>query len=243
MIGILILAAGKSTRMKSDKPKPLVEVRGRPLLSYVIDTVKAFGKPFVVVGHKAEDVIAQLGHTFTPVYQKEQKGTGHAVLVAQDALQKSGCTELLVLFADQPLISKQSIEKLINTRREAGAAFSLATVAPTDHMGNNAGFEKMGRIVRASNGAIEAIVEYKDADQVVRALTEVNISLYCFDAEWLWKHLPLIENKNASGEYYLTDLVAIARANDHAAVPVVIPTQEGVGANTLEEITILEKYL
>jgi bifunctional UDP-N-acetylglucosamine pyrophosphorylase/glucosamine-1-phosphate N-acetyltransferase len=259
MIDVIILAAGKGTRMKTERPKALVEAGGKAMLHHVLDAVNRSGivsakdtdpgtparLPHVIVGHKGEEIIALFGDRIKAVWQKEQKGTGHAVAVAQDALcapERAPVDHVVVLFADQPLISAESLRKLVEARAEA--VFSMATVSPEHHDGDFKVFERNGRIVRdEKTGAVREIVEYKDASDEIRALKEVNISAYCFDPAWLWKNLSEIRNANASGEYYLTDLVKIARDKGHIVVPVILPTAEGIGANSPEELSILEKYI
>ncbi len=241
MIDIIILAAGKGTRMKTEKPKALVEAKGRPMIEYVLNSIAGLGIPHVIVGHKGEEITGLFGDRIKHVWQKEQKGTGHAVAVAQNALSNSSAEHVVVLFADQPLISAESLRKLIDAR--SSAAFSMATVVPESHDGDFKVFERNGRIVRDENGAVKAIVEYKDATDDIRALKEVNISAYCFDPKWLWQNLSEIRNANASGEYYLTDLVKIAKDKGEVIVPVIFPTVEGMGANTPEELLVIERYL
>jgi bifunctional UDP-N-acetylglucosamine pyrophosphorylase / glucosamine-1-phosphate N-acetyltransferase len=259
MIDVIILAAGKGTRMKTERPKALVEAKGKAMLHHVLDAVDQSGllsgtesrpasdvsRPHVIVGHKGEDIIALFGDRIKAVWQKEQKGTGHAVAVAQDALcapERPLADHIVVLFADQPLISAGSLQKLVDARAEA--VFSMATVSPEHHDGDFKVFERNGRIVRdEKTGAVREIVEYKDATDEIRALKEVNISAYCFDPAWLWKNLSEIRNANASGEYYLTDLVKIARDKGEIVIPVIFPTIEGMGANSPEELSILERYI
>ncbi len=246
MTDIIILAAGKGTRMKTERPKALVEAKGTPMLGYVLSVLERSGVatalPHVVVGHRGEEVIAFFGDKARPVWQNEQKGTGHAVMVARDALSASNSKHVVVLFADQPLISPDSLKKLVEARVD-GAAFSMATVSPEHHEGDFKVFERNGRIVRGADGSVDAIVEYKDASDDIRALKEVNISAYCFDPAWLWRNLSEIRNANASGEYYLTDLVKIARDRGETVVPVIFPTVEGMGANSPEELAVIERYL
>lgn len=249
MIDIIILAAGKGTRMKTDRPKALVEAKGVPMLGHVLSVIEESGissvVPHVVVGHRGEEVVAFVGDRARFVWQNEQKGTGHAVMVAQDALAGSGANHVVVLFADQPLISADSLRRLVDARASASndAVFSLATVSPENHEGDFKVFERNGRIVRGADGSVDAIVEYKDATDDIRALKEVNISAYCFDPAWLWRNLSEIRNANASGEYYLTDLVKIARDRGETIVPVIFPTVEGMGANSPEELAVLERYM
>jgi len=244
MIDIIILAAGKGTRMKTDKPKALVELAGKPLLEHVLKTVENFAaKPHVVIGHKGEDVLRLFTERIVPIWQLEQKGTGHAVMSAKDSLRESRSKHTLVLFADQPMIKPESLEALIAAREESNAAFSMATVSPEHHEGDYGGFKNMGRIVRGSDGSISAIVEYKNADDDVRAIKEVNISAYCFESRWLWENLSKVKKDPVSDEYYITDLVALAKEKGDKVVPVILPTREGIGANTPEELLMVERLM
>lgn len=245
MIEYVILAGGKGKRMNTEKPKALVEAKGLPMIQYVLNTLLKLGhhKPHIVIGHKAEEMKEKLGPDFPYVLQVEQKGTGHAVMCANEMLKDKDLTELVVLFADQPLIRPESIQKLIETRRTSGAVFSMATACPPHHEGDFKVFERMGRIIRDKDGVIEAIVEYKDATDEIRAVKEINWSVYCFEPKWLWENLPKLQNANASGEYYLTDLVKIAREQGRIVVPLVTDTIEAMGANTPEELVLVEKYL
>lgn len=244
MIDIIILAAGKGTRMKTDKPKALVELAGKPLLEYVLKIVEEFSpRPHVVIGHKGEDVLRLFAGRIVPIWQLEQKGTGHAVMSARDSLQESGARHILVLFADQPMIKTESIKALIAAREKSGASFSMATVSPEHHDGDYGVFKSMGRIVRDAEGSISSIVEYKNASDDVRAIKEVNISAYCFEPKWLWENLPKVKKNPVSDEYYITDLVALAKEKGDKVVPVILPTVEGIGANTPEELLMVERLM
>lgn len=203
----LILAAGEGTRMKSALPKVAHRILGLPMVDHVVRATRAAGveRVVVVTGHGAETVealLADAGVEF--VRQDEQHGTGHAVLCAEPLLGGSDGS-LLVVAGDCPLFTPETLAALIAERERDGAA----AVVLTTRLADPAGY---GRIIRAENGGISAIVEDRDLEDVQRNITEVNTSTYCFDARALFEHLRKLENGNAQGEYYLTDMVGILRA-------------------------------
>ncbi len=203
----LILAAGEGTRMKSALPKVAHRVLGMPMVSHVVRAVRAAGAERVVVvtGHGALTVEALLGDSGVEfVRQREQHGTGHAVLCAEPLLGGSDGS-LLVVAGDCPLFTPDTLGALIAEReREAAAAVVLTT-----RLADPTGY---GRIVRAGMGGITGIVEDCDLEPEQRRITEVNTSTYCFDARALFEHLQKLDNGNAQGEYYLTDIIGILRA-------------------------------
>jgi bifunctional UDP-N-acetylglucosamine pyrophosphorylase/glucosamine-1-phosphate N-acetyltransferase len=217
----VILAAGKGTRMKSDKPKVLHEVCGRPMLEYVLNACRQAGadRLLCVIGHESE----QLREAFstaadiTWIEQTEQLGTGHAVMVCSEQLEEV-TGPVLVLAGDGPLIRGETLEKVLATHAANNAALTLATCILDDP-------GAYGRIVRDEQGRLEGIVEYLDADESQRAIQEVNVSLYCFDADRLNEVLGRLTNDNAKGEYYLTDTLALLRDAGYtiAAAPEVEP--------------------
>ncbi|HVJ79843.1 MAG TPA: NTP transferase domain-containing protein, partial [Planctomycetia bacterium] len=203
----VVMAAGKSTRMKSELPKVLHEVCGRPLLDYVLDALRAADvrRIVVVVGFGKEQVIARFkdvpGIAF--VEQTEQRGTGHAVLVTADALAgHSG--PVVVLAGDGPFIRPEMIRAMLDRRAAAGAKALLATAVVANPFG-------MGRIVRDAGGQFVRIVEQKDAAPQEAAINEINPSFYCFDGPALFTALKSVRTDNAQGEYYLTDVPGILR--------------------------------
>jgi len=230
----IILAAGKGTRMKSDLPKVLHEVCGRPMLAYVLEACRAAGcgRLVVVVGHEAESVrqaFASDASDIEWVVQSPQLGTGHAVMVCRDHLAElSGA--VLVLAGDGPLIAPATLRELLETHRRQRAACTLATSILPDP-------GRYGRIVRDEAGELIGIVEHLDATDAQRQIREVNVSLYCFDAAALREAVGRLTNDNAKGEYYLTDALAILRASGKkvAAVPAVEP-EEVLSINTFEEL-------
>ncbi|MEJ2151316.1 MAG: NTP transferase domain-containing protein [Chloroflexota bacterium] len=203
-LDVVILAAGKGTRMKSDLPKVLHPLMGKPLVLYSVEMAQAVSErpPVLVVGHAADDVKQTVGEAARYVLQEEQLGTGHAVAQAQEALQGSG-DHVIVIYGDMPLLRADSLRSLYQMQQanQAGPITMLTLIADTPR-----GF---GRIVRAEGGSVQAIVEEADATLEQLAISEVNPGVYCFEAAWLWSHLDKIP-VSPKGEYYLTDLVGLA---------------------------------
>ncbi len=225
----IVLAAGKSTRMQSDLPKVLHEVCGLPLLSHVLNACRLTGvdRLIVVVGHGKDKVIHRFGAERDVVWveQTEQKGTGHAVLECRDALQGLDGS-VLVVAGDMPLIRRETLAGLIESRERGGDAVTLATTVLDDPTG-------YGRIIRDSEGALEAIVEDCDCTPDQRDIREVNPSYYCFDAKRLFEALGQLEPATADGEYYLTDVVRILRAAGHdVSASVAVASEEAMGINS-----------
>jgi bifunctional UDP-N-acetylglucosamine pyrophosphorylase/glucosamine-1-phosphate N-acetyltransferase len=221
-LAAVILAAGKGTRMNSACPKVLHPIAGQPLVAYPLALAQQFGcvPTVLVVGHQSERVQEQFADQASPtgqnivfVEQREQLGTGHALQVAQEALADFSGT-LLLLCGDVPLLRQQTLEQLVRDHVSAKAAVSVLTAI----MANPYGY---GRIVRAPTadnggasepGAIERIVEEKDASPEEKALQEINTGIYAFAAPLAFELLQELKNDNAQGEYYLTDIIGLARA-------------------------------
>ncbi|GAB4347105.1 MAG: bifunctional UDP-N-acetylglucosamine diphosphorylase/glucosamine-1-phosphate N-acetyltransferase GlmU [Gammaproteobacteria bacterium] len=217
---VVILAAGQGTRMRSRLPKVLHELAGRPLIQHVIETAKGLKAADIIVvyGHGGERVKEALQDQ--PVHwveQSEQLGTGHAVAQAEPAIPPDH--RVLVLYGDVPLIGIATLERLIAAAGDSHVA--LLTAELTDPAG-------YGRIVRDAGGKIEKIVEQKDATPEELALREVNTGMMCLPARLLGNWLKKLGNDNAQGEYYLTDIVAMAVGDD--------VTVSGVNADSEEEI-------
>ena len=233
----IIMAAGKGTRMKSERPKVLVETLGRPMIQFVLDAVFAAGisRVIVVVGYKANDVRAELAtcENITFVEQTEQKGTGHAVMVCADELQgHSG--PVLILTGDSPLVQTSSLNKLLGAYREDRASCIMGTAHKQDPTG-------LGRIVRDGQGKFLGVVEEKDATDQQRAITEVNMSTYIFNTPDLLETLPQLQNNNSQGEYYITDCPAIMKANGKSILAeAVLEPCESLSVNTLDDLQIVE---
>jgi bifunctional UDP-N-acetylglucosamine pyrophosphorylase/glucosamine-1-phosphate N-acetyltransferase len=202
---IVILAAGKGTRIKSGLPKVLHPLAGRPMVQFVVDAARALApeRLTVVVGEGADQVRETVGESVTYALQSERLGTGHALQQAREAAAGRADT-VLVLYGDTPLIRPETLGRMVTHHAQAGAAATILTFRPE----NPAGY---GRIVRNPHtGQVQAVVEDKAATAEEKAIREVNSGLLCFRDDWVWDRLDRIE-RQPGGEYYLTDLVAIAR--------------------------------
>ena len=222
----IILAAGQGTRMKSALPKMLHPVCGKPMLWHALQAAQAVTdeKPVLIVGHGAEQVREAIGDAARYVTQAERLGTGHAVQQAESTL-KGESAFVLVSNADMPLLSAESLAKLIAAQKTNSGPITMLTLIADDPRG-------FGRIVRSADGRVKAIVEEADASEEEKKITELNASAYCFDAEWLWdalKRIPL----SAKGEYYLTDTVGLAvDAGLRVQAIVLEDAVEAIGVNT-----------
>lgn len=207
-LAVVILAAGLGTRMKSGRPKVLHTLMGRPMIDYVVELAKSLSarKPVLVVGHGVDQVRGHLGDVVTYVEQMELLGTGHAVLQTRPTLE-GHCRQVLVCYGDVPLLREETARRLVafhNSPSEEKSSITLLSVEVT----NPAGY---GRILRDGSGRIAGIVEDAVATEEQKRIREINTGLYCFDADWLWGHLTQLP-MSARGEYYLTDLPAMAIA-------------------------------
>ena len=231
-LNIVILAAGKGTRMQSLMPKVLHKLAGKALLQHVIDAAKQLkpSKIIVVYGYGGNAVPEAFTHeNIVWVEQKEQLGTGHAVLQAAPHLDQDATT--LILLGDVPLLSRTSCETLLNKTKALG----LLTV-------NKANPTGYGRIVRNSQTSIEAIVEHKDATEQQRQITEVNTGIIAANNQHLKAWLAQLSNNNAQGEYYLTDIVALAVKDGHQVAAEVTNDESSVeGVNSKADLSGLER--
>lgn len=239
---IIVLAAGKGKRMNSELPKVLVPLKGKPLVKHLLEAIEQSGvcaKPVLVVGQKKEMVIAELGDTCNYAVQDEQLGTGHAVNCARE--KAIDADQIIVLYGDHPYVSPTTIVNLTNSNQQAGSMITIATAIVPDFADWRAGFFDFGRIVRDDTGAIVKIVEKKDSTESELQIKEINPAYFCFNAKWLWEHLPILKNNNAQGEYYLTDLIALAQNQNHPINSISIEPHEALGVNTAEQLERLEK--
>jgi bifunctional UDP-N-acetylglucosamine pyrophosphorylase/glucosamine-1-phosphate N-acetyltransferase len=238
-VAALVLAAGMGKRMNSDLPKVLHPMAGRPLLAHVLDTLDALGvgRKVVVIGHQRERVRAAFADRTDLEWavQAEQRGTGHACMMAEPALGDFAGT-LLVVCGDTPLLTAKTLDDLLRTHAASGASVTVLSMRLPDPAG-------YGRIVRTPSGAgIERIVEEKDATAVERAIDEVNSGIYAFSYPRLADMLERLTSHNAQGEYYLTDTVALLR--DAGAVTSVVccaDYRELLGINTVEQLAEAER--
>lgn len=197
---VIILAAGKGTRMKSEKPKVLFNVAGKPMIDYVVKVAEALNSEeiAVVVGSHSENVIKHLeGKNITFVEQSEQRGTGHAVMCASKIFSKFD-GKILILCGDMPLVTYDTLKKFIEKSMESELSFISVK---TD---NPAGY---GRVVRSADKKVLKIVEEKDANENEKRITEINTGIYLVDAKVLSERLSNLSNRNAQNEYYLTDII------------------------------------
>lgn len=236
----IVMAAGKGTRMKSELPKVLVPVCGRPMLEYVLDVLDAAGiqKTVVVVGYRADDVRETVGRRKHVAFalQAEQRGTGHAVMSAREHLQGHD-GPVLVVAGDSPLMQSSSLGKLLAEYNRSRPACILGTATKDDPHG-------LGRIVRDAAGKFTGIVEEKDATDAQRAITEVNLSCYVFHGPDLLRSLDEIRSDNAQGEYYITDCpgVLLAAGKDVRALNVLQPC-ESLSINNMDELAVVEQTM
>lgn len=237
---VVVLAAGKGTRMKSDKAKVLHEVHGRPMVDYVMASASeiAGSDVVVIVGHQAEAVKAAVAGQRNALFalQEEQLGTGHAVMCARDAIGPL-TRQVVILCGDVPLVRAETLRRLVVEHEAAGRAVSVLAVSLDDPTG-------YGRMVTGEDGALHCIVEEKDASAEERAIKEINSGIYCVDAGFLFSALDKVKSDNAQGEYYLTDIVEIA-VQEGAGAGIVIggSAREVTGVNTVNDLETVRQML
>ena len=239
-LAAIILAAGKSTRMKSRRVKVLHEICGRPMLAYVLDAARQAGvqRIVVVVGHDRESVMREFADQsdIVWVHQSEQKGTGHAVQMCRPAFHDF-VGEVFVLAGDGPLIRAQTLTRILEAHRAQNAAMTLATSVIDNPQG-------YGRIVRDSTGEILGIVEEKDATVEQHQIHEVNPSYYLFNSTQLFQALDEITPNNQKGEYYLTDTLAILRrAGQRVTALAAVPAEDILSINSRLELAIVSRVM
>jgi bifunctional UDP-N-acetylglucosamine pyrophosphorylase/glucosamine-1-phosphate N-acetyltransferase len=241
-IAIAIMAAGKGTRLKSKHPKVLHEIGGKPILAHVIATAKKVVPAqdiFVIIGHEAERVreaVASTGVNF--VVQAEQRGTGHALMVAREAL--SGYDQVIVLSGDAPLITAETIRKLSDFHTDQKATMTLLSA----DLDNPYGY---GRVIRKGGGGraeVQAIVEEKSATPQQKKIREINSGFYAFAGPALYEHIDRLSTENAHGEYYLTDMAGVFhRARKKVVAIKTADAGEVLGSNTRAEMMVLDVRL
>jgi bifunctional UDP-N-acetylglucosamine pyrophosphorylase/glucosamine-1-phosphate N-acetyltransferase len=240
-LAVVIMAAGKGTRLKSQQPKVLHEIGGKPLLAHVISVASRIVAPadiYVVIGHQAEKVLAAVAATGVAfVEQTEQRGTGHAMQCARQAI--AGYENILVLSGDVPLIRPETIAEVWQFHQAEQAAMTILTAAPEDPAG-------YGRILRKSpkSSEVEAIVEQKALTAKQQSLREINSGIYAFKTAPLLARLDLLDANNANEELMLTDMAGLLRAAGERVVAIqAAETDEVLGANTIAELVALDATL
>ena len=244
-IAIAIMAAGKGTRLKSKHPKVLHEIGGKPILSHVIATAKKVvpaSDIFVIIGHESDrvrEVVASTGVNF--VVQSEQRGTGHAVMVAREALsgnkQRNKYDQVIVLSGDAPLITAETIKVLSAFHNAQNATMTLLSA----DLDNPFGYGRVIRKGKAANAEVLGIVEEKSATDQQKQIREINSGFYAFDAAALYDHIGKLSTANPHGEYYLTDMAGIFhRARKKVAAIKTPNAAEILGSNTRAEMMVLD---
>jgi bifunctional UDP-N-acetylglucosamine pyrophosphorylase/glucosamine-1-phosphate N-acetyltransferase len=234
-ITAVLLAAGQGTRMKSNLPKVLHPVAGKPMIWHALQSISqsTTEKPIVVVGHGADEVTKYLGDSALTVLQEPQLGTGHAVMQAETLLK--GKTDLVVVcYSDMPLLRGETLQKLVETQKNNKGPISMLTVVADDPHG-------FGRIIRKADGTVEAIVEEYVATPEQLQVKELNVGGYCFDADWLWDALRRIPKNPKKGEYYLTDTVELATKEGLPVQATLMDdVEETIGINTRVHLAEVE---
>ncbi len=233
----VILAAGQGTRMKSDLPKVLHPLAGRPLVEYAVETATAVTgtAPMLVIGHGSEQVRQALGDRVRYVLQPQQLGTGHAVMQARELLLGQA-DAILVSYADMPLLTEATLRAIVAGYQQGDVVMSFLTVIAQDPRG-------FGRVVRDDAGRPLGVVEEASCTPTQLAIRELNAGVYCFNAAWLWDNLPKIP-LSPKGEYYLTDTVALAVGQGHGVRAVQTADEaELIGINTRVHLAEAEQIL
>lgn len=241
MVKSVILAAGKGTRMKSDKPKVVHQVMGKPMVYYSIEAARQAGadEVCVIVGYKADEVKSAIAASVNDVkvdyaLQEEQLGTGHAVKCAADFIGRDG--DVIILCGDTPLVTGDTLRKALDFHKESGNGVTVISAMLDDPFG-------YGRIIR-NGDSLAKIVEQKDADEAEQAVKEVNSGMYIFDCAALQDALSHISNDNAQGEYYLPDAIEIIKKMGLPASAVPMDDADQIrGVNTLEQLADAEKIM
>jgi len=236
-LSAVILAAGQGTRMKSSLPKVLHLILGKPMAWYAIEAARQITgkKPVMVIGHAADQVRHVLGDQAEYVLQEPQLGTGHALMQAEHLLSGQ-CDLVLVTYADMPLLTRETLARLVEVAQSHTGPVSMLTVTTAETRG-------FGRILRDPSGQVSGIVEEAQASPEQLGIHELNPGVYCFRAEWLWPALKRIR-LSPKGEYYLTDLVGLAVADGHMIRTIdLAEPDEVIGINTRVHLAQAETLL
>jgi bifunctional UDP-N-acetylglucosamine pyrophosphorylase/glucosamine-1-phosphate N-acetyltransferase len=235
-ISVIVLAAGKGTRMKSELPKVLHHVLGKTLLSHVFDALSSIDNKFVVVGHESDLVINSIPSLIKNVIQKEQLGTGHAVSIAinSEVFNEIKSEFTLVVPGDVPAINEDDIDSLIDGVKKKASPVGFLTAFVDNPFG-------YGRVVK-NNQEIK-IVEEKDCSEEEKAINEINSGVYCFRTEFLVENIDNLNTENAQGEFYLTDLIGIANNQKQDIVIVQVDEDSIKGINSMSQLNEVEDIM
>jgi len=234
----IILAAGQGKRMQSTIPKVLHTLCGEAMIDHVLETVLQVdtAKIYVVTGTKEREVRTHVKNKAICVTQRNRLGTAHAVKQALKHLT-SFKGDVLVINGDMPLVKAETIKKIINRRRAHHTAATILTTELDDPFG-------YGRVVRNRDGTVRKIVEERDTNSYEVEIREVNAGTYCFDARLLFEAIRKVNNKNAQGEYYLTDVIEILSEKEHEVETLMVPDwTEMIGINSRKDLAIAERFL
>ena len=240
----LILAAGKGTRMGnkegSEIPKVMFPVAGKPIISYAVRAVKRAGikKVYLIVGYKKEMIENYFKDQVGYILQEQQLGTGHAVICAKDVLQNKA-QAILVFYGDHSLYKAETIKKLINLYQREKPTIAMLSVIFKDPL-----HWAFGRIIRDTEGEVLEIVEQKDCNKEQLKIKESNPGFYIFNAKWLWENCLKLKNQNVQKEFYLTDMIGIAKSQKKRIIALPVSEEfEAYGINTPEQLIKAEKVL
>ncbi|RPF51200.1 bifunctional UDP-N-acetylglucosamine diphosphorylase/glucosamine-1-phosphate N-acetyltransferase GlmU [Aquisalibacillus elongatus] len=234
----VVLAAGKGTRMKSSLYKVLHPVCGKPMVEHVVDQLSHLNLNQIIsiIGFGSDLVKEQLGDRTKYAFQEEQLGTGHAVQMAESYLKGQKGTTIVVC-GDTPLLTAETLQKLMDQHEEEQAQVSVLTSKLDDPTG-------YGRVIRNSQNEVEKIVEQKDANEEEKAVNEINTGVYCFDNELLFDALDHVSNDNSQGEYYLPDVLSIAKERGEKVIAYTTPNfEETIGINDRVALSKAEKTM
>ncbi len=231
---VIVLAAGKGVRMRSRLPKVLHPVAGRPMLRHMLEVARRLGagKTLVVTNPEQAEVAAQLDGDVAPVSQSPPLGTGHALMQIGKADRTAGT--LLVLYGDTPLLRRETVASLLRTHRHGGAVATILTAELDEPRG-------YGRVLRRPDGALDRIVEEKDATSAERRVREVNTGIYCFEGRALWPALSKISRENEAREFYLPDVFAHLRGK--VLLVKASHPEEVLGINDRRQLAAAERIL
>ena len=235
---VVLLAAGKGTRMRSRLPKLLHPLGGRPLILHSLEAAENVGNelPLIVIGHGARDIREVIGDRAEFVEQAEQLGTGHALQQTKSVLAKTA-DFVLVANADLPLLTSQTLKKLLETQKKNKGPFTMLTLKQKEARG-------FGHIKRGKKGEVLAIIEEAEATPDELAIDELNVGAYCFRADWLWTALAKLKPSAKKKEYYLTDLLEIAaKAGGRVEALLLEDKDEAIGVNSREHLAEAEAAL
>jgi UDP-N-acetylglucosamine diphosphorylase/glucosamine-1-phosphate N-acetyltransferase len=238
-LATIILAAGKGTRMHSDLAKVLHLLGGRPMLSYPVALAREIGSQIIIIitGHQSDSIRKTIkGGDLVFVEQKEQLGTGHAVLQASETLQNF-VGDILILCGDVPLLMPSTVNALLESHLLCHASVTVLTTILSDPTG-------YGRVVKGKGNAVLKIIEERDANEEEKRIREINSGIYCVDSSFLFESVGQIDNNNAQGEYYLTDILEIAGRTGCKTNSFVAHNRvEVMGINTREHLEIADRII